>query len=178
MELILIRHTTPAIEKGICYGQSDLNVADSFEAELELILKEVGQHRKVYSSPLKRCRILAERLGTDVIYDDRILEMDFGDWELKPWNDIPLEDIQPWFDDYVNVPAKNGESLFDLKQRVELFLEEILFNSNVETAVIVTHAGVIRVLNGLANRISMKSIFNLKLNYGEVLRVNIHKITS
>ena len=64
MELILIRHTTPAIEKGICYGQSDLNVADSFEAELELILKEVGQHRKVYSSPLKRCRILAERLGT------------------------------------------------------------------------------------------------------------------
>ena len=35
MELILIRHTTPAIEKGICYGQSDLNVADSFEISFD-----------------------------------------------------------------------------------------------------------------------------------------------
>ena len=39
MEIYLIRHTTPKIEKGICYGQADLNVADSFEEEINVILK-------------------------------------------------------------------------------------------------------------------------------------------
>jgi len=38
-EIYLIRHTTPKVEKGICYGQTDLNLADTFEQEKERILK-------------------------------------------------------------------------------------------------------------------------------------------
>ena len=33
MLIHLIRHTTPDIETGICYGQTDLDVSDSFEKE-------------------------------------------------------------------------------------------------------------------------------------------------
>ena len=33
MAIFLIRHTTPLIEKGICYGQLNIDVTESFEAE-------------------------------------------------------------------------------------------------------------------------------------------------
>ena len=33
MKIYLIRHTQPDVEKGICYGSSDLDVAATFEAE-------------------------------------------------------------------------------------------------------------------------------------------------
>jgi len=34
MEIYLIRHTTPDVAKGICYGQTDLDVANTFEEEV------------------------------------------------------------------------------------------------------------------------------------------------
>ena len=37
MEIYLIRHTTPLIEKGICYGQTDLDITESFEEEVSMI---------------------------------------------------------------------------------------------------------------------------------------------
>lgn len=37
MKIYLIRHTTPHIEKGICYGQTDLDVAETFNNEAEII---------------------------------------------------------------------------------------------------------------------------------------------
>ena len=33
MEIYLIRHTSVSVEAGICYGQSDVPVAESFAAE-------------------------------------------------------------------------------------------------------------------------------------------------
>ena len=33
MEIHLVRHTTVAIEKGICYGQADIPVSATFESE-------------------------------------------------------------------------------------------------------------------------------------------------
>lgn len=57
MEVFLIRHTKTAVIPGTCYGNSDVDVADSF-------LEEAGKVRErlkgesfdaVYSSPLQRC---------------------------------------------------------------------------------------------------------------------------
>ncbi|MCJ8290845.1 MAG: alpha-ribazole phosphatase [Crocinitomicaceae bacterium] len=169
MELILIRHTTPDIDKGICYGQSDLDLAGSFESELTPILEELGMQSRVYSSPLKRCRLLADRIGTEVRLDDRLMEMDFGDWELKLWNDIPTDEIQPWYDDYVNARTNNGESLQLLDARVRSFFDELKALED-DIVVCVTHAGVIRVMNGIINELRLDQIFSLKVKYGEVLR--------
>ena len=38
MEIYLVRHTTPAIKKGVCYGQTDVDLnSDTFESELREI---------------------------------------------------------------------------------------------------------------------------------------------
>ena len=44
---------------------------------------------------------------------DRLMEMNFGDWEMKNWNDIPPEQLNPWMEDFVNIRASNGESFID-----------------------------------------------------------------
>ena len=60
MEIYLIRHTAPDIEKGICYGQTDLELAHTFSVEAREVLKQLpNQFDAVYTSPLKRYKQLA-----------------------------------------------------------------------------------------------------------------------
>lgn len=174
MEIILIRHTSPNIEKGICYGQTDIDVTDTFLKEVEPILNKVDGINKntlLYSSPLIRCKKLAQKLSNNIIFDDRLKELNFGDWELKKWNNIPEKELNTWMNDFVNQPAKNGESYIDLHNRTTQFLNEII-NKNHTKIIIVTHAGVMRSLYSYINKLPLKNSFDLKLNYGEVLTIN------
>ncbi len=43
MEIYLIRHTTPKIAQGICYGQSDLELASNFDDEMASIHQNLDQ---------------------------------------------------------------------------------------------------------------------------------------
>ena len=64
--IYLIRHTTPAVARGICYGQTDLDVTGSFREEAEVIRQHLpADIGTVYSSPLKRCTQLAQQLFPD-----------------------------------------------------------------------------------------------------------------
>lgn len=171
MEIYLVRHTTPLVDKGICYGQTDLEVASSFAIESKKIKEQLPieiKDYKIYSSPLKRCKTLASYLSTNqYTIDHRLIEINFGDWEMKKWDEIPLEEIQPWYDDYVNIRTKNGESLLDVYHRTTAFLND-LKAQNQSKVILVTHAGVMRTLYGAIANVSLDHIFDLKLAYGEV----------
>lgn len=172
MEIYLVRHTTPNIEKGICYGQSDLDVTDSFDAEVseihtKLPIKEIT---KVYSSPLKRCKLLAESFDLPIIFDKRLQELDFGDWELKAWDDIAKKELNPWMKDFVNVQVPNGESYVMLQERILDFYKNLSSNAD-EIIVIVSHAGPIRALLSHLQKIALKDSFSIKLDYGEVVKI-------
>ena len=71
MEIYIIRHTTPDIEKGICYGQSDLNLVDNYAEEFEAIKSKIPTTKtfKIISSPLKRCALLAQQFSNTVTFD-------------------------------------------------------------------------------------------------------------
>ena len=172
MELYLIRHTTPEVGKGICYGQSDVPLAGSFEAEWAALRDGLPAGvRGVYTSPLSRCRRLAERIAghyaVPLREDDRLRELDFGRWEMQPWNDIPEPELSAWMNDYVHVPCPGGESYAQLIGRVASFVESLRGQAPGPT-VVVTHAGVIRsgyaVLHGLAPEAAM----GRKVAYGEI----------
>lgn len=175
MEIILVRHTTPNIKKGICYGQADIEVASTFEKEIQPILKEVplnDANISYYSSPLKRCAVLANELSERINFDNRLKELDFGDWELQNWNAISKEELTVWMDDFVTIPAKNGESYLDLHKRTTAFLTDLQKNAT-QKAIIITHAGVIRSIWAYANKIPLKNSFELKLDYGAVIKLNL-----
>ena len=92
MNLFAIRHTSVAVEPGICYGQTDVPVADSFIVEKEKLAAQLYnvEFDKIYSSPLSRCKLLAENLfqKEQIVFDERLKELNFGDWELKTWDAI------------------------------------------------------------------------------------------
>ena len=121
MEIYLVRHTTPKIQKGICYGQSDLDLADTWTIEfkkLKLMLPD--QVDKVFSSPLKRCTRFANELNGHITLDERLKELDFGDWELKKWDNIPDDELFSWMNDFTNVAPKNGERFQDFFNRINV----------------------------------------------------------
>ncbi|MEL7045549.1 MAG: histidine phosphatase family protein, partial [Pseudomonadota bacterium] len=92
MALVFLRHTTPDVAEGVCYGMTNLALRSSFSDESSAVLGTLPEVTRVISSPLSRCTRLAEFLGKQlaltVSIDERLREMDFGRWEGQRWDEI------------------------------------------------------------------------------------------
>ncbi len=175
MDIYLIRHTTPKVDKGICYGQADLDVTDSFFEEVKNIVPHLpAEIANVYSSPLQRCKKLAKALFENhtIQYHDDLMELNCGDWELQTWNDIPKPEIEPWLEDFVQVPVPNGESYAQMHTRViERFMQ---INQAGKTSVIVAHGGVLRSILAHITQTPLKESFDVfKCHYGCVVKISL-----
>jgi alpha-ribazole phosphatase len=172
MNLYLVRHTRTALPPGICYGVSDVALAAPADInEIVYKLKHLD-NPIVYSSPLMRCKLLAQKLSSHVIIDNRLKELNFGHWELLAWNDIKGHEADAWMNDFVNVRCPGGESYIDLAQRVTLFLSDLAKSGHV-TAVIVTHAGVLRAILAQIQRIPLHKSFETEIGYGEIMSLTV-----
>jgi alpha-ribazole phosphatase len=172
--IYLIRHTRPAIEKGTCYGQSDLDIMESFESEAAIIEQYLPASINIaYSSPLQRCRKLAQRLFPEerIAYNDALMEIHCGLWEMRRWDDIPREDLDLWMADYIQVRIPGGESYIDLYERVIGFYTSVQ-NSKQDVA-LVAHGGVIRsILSHITGTPLLESFGRFSLHYGCVVRLD------
>ena len=178
MEIYLIRHTTPCLGHDICYGQSDIALADSFPEEWQTLRSKLPEHfDAIYSSPLKRCQLLAERLnGTKIQYDERLLELNFGEWEMKGWNEINQDGLKVWMDNFVEQKTPGGESFRALWVRVTAFLKD-LEKTSFDTIALVTHAGVIRTIIAHILGMPLQNAFQLKLDCGGVSLIILRENT-
>ena len=146
MALTLLRHTTPDVAPGICYGQTDLNVVDTFAEEALRVVASLPRIDRIYSSPLTRCAKLADfvgvRTGLSPIRDARLIEMDFGRWEMQPWGDLPRHELDAWANDFLDARPRGGESVAELTARTHAAISDL--NTPDAHTLIVTHAGVIK----------------------------------
>ncbi|MEM7358404.1 MAG: alpha-ribazole phosphatase [Pseudomonadota bacterium] len=172
MLIHLIRHTTPDIAAGICYGQADIPLTANFAAEKDQVLTKLhGHYDALFCSPLSRCQLLAEHVSAGARFTEpRLLEYAFGDWELKPWSELRSPDTQAWMDDFVNVPAPNGESILMMQERVDEFFVELL-QHDYDTVALVTHSGVQRLLHARILHTPLQHLFRLQLPFGAVIEV-------
>jgi alpha-ribazole phosphatase len=173
MDIYLIRHTKTNTLKGLCYGQTDVELADSFLEEanqLQQKLPGLMPYSLVFSSPLTRCVQLAKRFSQNVIIDPRLSELDFGDWERTRYDDIDAAVLQHWTDNFVHVAPPNGESFIDLCQRAGLFWQDVLQGvyPASEQIVIITHAGVIRALLAHILELPPAHAFQFRVDVGSV----------
>jgi alpha-ribazole phosphatase len=169
MTITLIRHTSVNIPSGICYGQSDVDVSGNFEFEAPIVKDKLTSNSfdAVYSSPLQRCEKLARYCGFEnPTIDNRLMEINFGNWEMKAWEDITDPQLNRWYQNWVTETPTNGESLMDLICRVDSFIVE-LKKRNHEHVAIFTHAGVIRSFGVILEKFSAEKYFDLKVNYGD-----------
>lgn len=125
----------------------------------------------IVSSPLGRCVALAAALGSYYV-DDRLTELDFGDWENKHWDEINRADFDEWAADYVRSRVPGGESWADLRDRVGSFLADLRC-CPISTAVVVTHAGVIRAVLSLVMGVLLESTWDYAIPYGCIVELDL-----
>lgn len=151
MRLILVRHPAPLVAPGVCYGRTDLAVADAERARTGAALAAVlPAHTPIYASPLQRCAALARDLhaalaGSTLTFDARLVEIDFGAWEMQPWDSIARAEIDAWAADVAGYHPGGGESVQQAALRVKAFYAA-LQRSGVPCAIVVCHAGSMRLL--------------------------------
>ena len=171
--IYLVRHTRPDVPAGVCYGQSDVPLAESFAEELALLRKKLILPAKavVMSSPLQRCLQLALAVfdESQIQVDDRLLEMCFGDWEMQAWEDMDQIKLTHWGNNFVFTPSPNGESLERMNRRVRSFWSSL--DHLNQDYVLFTHSGVIRLILAHLLESPLEKAFTLNVHYGEVVRV-------
>jgi alpha-ribazole phosphatase len=147
MRLILVRHTSVSGTTGLCYGRTEVALADSFVGEAAVVRAALPPGPwSLHASPALRCRRLAETLGVAVAIDARLQEVHFGDWEGRAWDDLPRKAVDRWCDDFVATRPPHGETFAELAARAENFVADMARGAPAGTVVAVTHAGVIRAL--------------------------------
>jgi alpha-ribazole phosphatase len=158
MDLVLMRHPAVAVEQGVCYGDSDVALADDPAASasslaIRLAALQVPAPRVLLSSPLLRCATVAAVMAGDFgcahSTDDRLKEMNFGAWEQQRWDRIDRSLLDAWADDFEHARAHGGESVAQFVARVQSWLEAFQLTRECSPAYVVTHAGVIRVIASL-----------------------------
>lgn len=176
MKLVFIRHTSVNVPKGICYGNTDVMPATTFRHEAQRVRERLGHYKfeKTYCSPLTRCVRLAEYCGyPDAIRDYRLKEINFGDWEMKSYNEIKDPKLQEWYDDFINVTPPGGESVMDQRKRLEDFISEIKSDHSDSTAGIFTHGGIlINALVAYGNK-SYDEVYSDIPPYGSIIEIEV-----
>ena len=186
MKLILVRHPQPAVASGICYGGSNVAVAPHILAAARAGLRaSLPAHTPLYTSPLSRCAALASTLAHDLqasqfTHDARLVEMDFGSWELRAWQDIERGEIDAWALDLAHYRPGGGENVLAMARRIAAFLDELLREQHA-AVIIICHAGTIRLLSALQAGLPLAQTALLaassahKIAYGAVVTLDFQR---
>ena len=172
MIVTLIRHTSVAVPAGVCYGQSDVGLSDRFAEEAAAVRQSLAAARfdAVYASPLRRCLSLAQYCGfASPRIDARLMEMNFGDWEMQAWEAIADPQLARWYADWIGEAPTGGESWRAMIARVERFADELIDgrHGEFERVAVFTHAGVIRAFAVALGLFAADAAFELKVDYGD-----------
>lgn len=171
MALILLRHSAPDIATGICYGRSDVPARlPNGEQVLKLVKALPRAIARIDTSPLLRCHALAEQMAAyfdlPVRTDPRLLEIDFGSWEMQAWDDIPRHEIDAWAEDVEGARPHGGESVVQMAERVRAYLlDSVRIDGHI---LAVTHLGVVRCIAAVIGR---PNPFELGLGFGQFFTV-------
>lgn len=177
MKLVLIRHTSVAVPPGVCYGQTDVDLAPTFTEEAPIVRDKLKDYSfdKIFSSPLTRCRRLAEYCGyEDFEIDPRIIEMNFGEWEMQRFDEIKDPKLQEWYEDYMNEIPTKGESAIQQRERFIDFISQLKKKLPEESTVAVfTHGGILVHALNLFTGKEYDELFRAIPGYGSVIELNI-----
>ena len=145
--ILFVRHgETEANRQRLALGRADppLTARGNEQADAVARRLSVIGVTAVFASPLLRARETAAKIatavGVEVAVDDRLVELDYGEWDGRSFPDLPPEELRRWRDDPAFAPP-GGESLRAVTARVASFCTEHLEG---ETVVAVSHVSPIK----------------------------------
>lgn len=154
------RTDIPLTEKGISQAERMNTLLQDFTFD------------QIFCSPLQRAKTTAEiASGTPekVQVDERLIEVDFGQWEGKRSDDFIAEDPNSWYN-WLSDPerfeaGRTGENANQVIARLDSFYNELLDKYDDQTILVVGHNGV--------NRLFMAQQLGMPLkNYRKIVQEN------
>jgi alpha-ribazole phosphatase len=174
--LYLVRHPRPLDVSGLCYGRRDVPVDDeslahgaaSVRAALGAATLAAAQ---IVSSPSSRCARLARELAAprQPLLAEELLEMDFGSWEGRRWDDIPRDQLDAWAGDLWCYRPGGAESAASVAERWRRWSANLPGAGG--TVIAITHAGVIRVALHCCGALSAAEFATVRVDFGSVHRI-------
>ena len=140
-----------------------------------------GQWDVVITSPSRRCHEFADalsaRLACRLEVDQRLGEMNFGDWtgkaQLELWEQYPALMQQLWYQplDFV---APHGEAMVDFIARVQRAWADILLKQAGQRVLLLTHAGVIRVVLAQVLGLAYQNSLRFEVGHARFTRIKAY----
>jgi alpha-ribazole phosphatase len=131
------------------------------------------------SSDLQRCATFSAMHDQPELLDARLQEMSFGDWDGQLRSEVwrtHSEQVKAFWDNPMEAPAPNGESVKQLQGRAMEALHEHLqsaLGQGCKHLLMVTHGGVIRAMLSVLLQMQPRSLFNLDVPYGGVVCLKV-----
>ena len=149
-QLVFVRHgQTDANRNGVLLGRLDppLNDAGREQAAIVAARIELLQPARIVTSPLARAmetaRIVSIACGLDVAVDERLIEVDYGEYDGRPLGELPSDLVWKWRNDADFAPP-GGESLASVGKRMAEYTSEVLATLTDGPMVAVSHVSPIK----------------------------------
>jgi broad specificity phosphatase PhoE len=169
------------------HGQTEVNREGRFQGRLDPPLTELGVEQArlvaqglagcgaqlVLTSPLQRAadtaRAIAGVVGAPVEIDERLVEVDYGEWDGQPLGSVSRAQWARWRDDATFTPP-GGESLLEVAERVAKFCAELLRSDS--TIVAVSHVSPIKAAVAWALGTDTDATWRMHLDVASVSRID------
>ena len=179
-DVILIRHgQAEGQDTGKVLGSTDMGLNETgFEQAKKLSsVLEGGHYARIIHSPMLR---VVETMNTALpnvsgqIADNRLREINFGDWEGLTFDEIRAIDAacaDQWLDNDSDFQFPNGEKIADFFARVEDFAATLRKMDG--PVLIFAHGGVICHMISHFINLNYQNAFSLAIDHTSISRVKI-----
>lgn len=170
MNITLVRHGEVDEKYHACYnGHNEIGLSKKGKFQAKELAKELDvlEFDTVFCSDLRRAKeTLKHSLHVNnAIYTDKLREKSWGRHEGLSFDEIIAEGEIEYIEFLQWIEALDGEPYKDYVKRIEEFFFEFLPSLEQENILVVTHAGVIRVLISIVKNISLEEAFGIKVQY-------------
>lgn len=150
--IVVVRHgRTAANAGGLLLGRADPPLDDEGERQAGALAAACGDLdiARIVSSPLDRCRRTAETIAAaatgpvGVAIDERWIELDYGELDGRPLQEVPAETWAAWRSDVTWRPP-GGESIASLGARVRAACDDLAEVALERDVVVVSHVSPIK----------------------------------
>ncbi len=172
VHLDLLRHGE-TLSNGGFRGRLDDALSATGWQQLRAAVSQDAPWQRIVSSPLRRCWSFAAELAHQrqlpLELEPDLRELDFGEWEGRTAAELMAVQSEAldrfWRDPYGFTPP-GGEPLIAFETRILAAIERLTDRCTGERVLLITHAGVIRVLLARARGMPRERLLEFEVAHG------------
>lgn len=161
------------------YGKTDIPISRQGLTQMWIATQKSSPYwHHIVASPLVRCaefaQLLGHRYSIPVTFDERIKEINFGNWEgftaAELIENYP-EAITRFWENPLIYPPENGEYLLNFQARVLSAWHDIIVQYPGKKILLITHSGVIRTILCHISKKPIESLLDINVEHASIRRV-------